>query len=108
MSASFQIWNSSELLPHAYGSKAFVKLNFRLHVQFNCRMVAEKRISLIECMKNVRDFFDHEGAILASEQEYIHFFALPFVIEPMSHPTFKSLFEVRFCYKIARKACFDN
>ena len=47
-------------------------------------------------MQGIRDFFDREGAFLAAEQEYIHYFALPFVIEPEKHPSFQGLFEVSF------------
>ena len=45
-------------------------------------------------MQNIRHFFDREGSFLASEQEFIHYFALPFVMEPTTHPSFKGLFEV--------------
>ena len=82
------------MIPHTYGSKMYVKLNFRLHLQFNCRQVALGTLPLPECMQNIRAFFDREGAFMASEQEFIHFFALPFVIEPRSHASFKGLFEV--------------
>ena len=56
------------------------------------------RMTLLECMQNIRQFFDREGSFLASEQEYIHFFALPFVMEPREHPSFKALFEVSITY----------
>ena len=56
--------------------------------------MALEKLQLQECMQNIRGFFDREGAFMASEQEFIHFFALPFVIEPMNHPSFKGLFEV--------------
>ena len=55
-------------------------------------------MTLLECMQNIRQFFDREGSFLASEQEYIHFFALPFVMEPREHPSFKALFEVSTYY----------
>ena len=53
-------------------------------------------------MQNIRHFFDREGSFLASEQEFIHYFALPFVMEPTTHPSFKGLFEVlkKYCYVI--------
>ena len=63
------------------------------------------RMTLGECMQNIRNFFDREGSFLASEQEYIHFFALPFVMEPREHPSFKCLFEVSatlFMIKVVR------
>ena len=81
-------------MPHTYGSKVYVRLNFRLHLHFNCRQVALNEQTLVDCMQSIRDFFDREGAFLAAEQEYIHYFALPFVIEPEKHPSFQGLFEV--------------
>ena len=81
-------------MPHTYGSKVYVRLNFRLHLHFNCRQVALKKQTLVDCMQSIREFFDREGAFLAAEQEYIHYFALPFVIEPEKHPSFQGLFEV--------------
>ena len=53
-----------------------------------------KKQTLVDCMQSIREFFDREGAFLAAEQEYIHYFALPFVIEPEKHPSFQGLFEV--------------
>ena len=87
-------------MPHGYGSKAYVKLNFRLHLHFNCRLVVVEKSSMETCMQNIRHFFDREGSFLASEQEFIHYFALPFVMEPTTHPSFKGLFEVNFCKKM--------
>ena len=54
--------------------------------------------SLMDCMQRIREFFEKEGAFLAAEQEFIHYFALPFVIEPSKHPSFQGLFEVILKY----------
>ena len=53
----------------------------------------------------VREFFDMDGSSLSDEQEFVHYYALPFVSDPSSHPTFKPLFQVPLyqnfatCYK---------
>ena len=47
-----------------------------------------------ECLQNIRDYLDQDGAILSGHQEFITYFALPFVSEPENHPSFKHLFEV--------------
>ena len=94
----FQKWKNPELIPHAYGSKAYAKLNFRLYLHFNCRQVSMQMQSLMDCMQRIREFFEKEGAFLAAEQEFIHYFALPFVIEPSKHPSFQGLFEVILKY----------
>ncbi len=90
----FEIWNDPERILHTYGSKVYARLNFRLFLSFNCRGMALQKLDVAECMQNIRTFFDREGAFLASDQEFIHYFALPFVIDPTKHPSFQGLFEV--------------
>ncbi|TRY79934.1 hypothetical protein TCAL_13091, partial [Tigriopus californicus] len=72
---------------------AFFTINFRLHIYFCCRKIAESLSPASDCLQTIRDFFDREGTALSNEQEFIHYFALPFVTNPQDHPTFKGLFE---------------
>ena len=91
---SFQIWDDPKIVPHFFLQKSFVKLNFKLHIYFNCRKVAEGLESVSECLQNIRTFFDCEGGSdLSGDQEFIPYFALPFVANPQSHPTFEHLFQ---------------
>lgn len=66
---------------------------------YSCRRIAERVASVSDGLQKVRNFFDHEGASLSSEQEFIHFFALPFVADPQNHPSFKQLFQVFYLEK---------
>ena len=92
--SDFQTWDDPNLLPHVHDTSTYLKLNFRLHIYFCCRKLAEELAPATECLQSIRDFFDREGTALSNEQEFIHFFALPFVAEPQTHPSFKILFEV--------------
>ena len=47
-----------------------------------------------ECLQNIREYLDQDGAILSGHQEFITYFALPFVTDPQTHPSFRHLFEV--------------
>ena len=51
-------------------------------------------LSIPDGLQNIRDYIDHDGAILSGHQEFITYFALPFVPEPHTHPSFQHLFEV--------------
>ena len=53
-------------------------------------------LSIPDGLQNIRDYIDHDGAILSGHQEFITYFALPFVPEPHTHPSFQHLFEVSF------------
>ena len=98
-------------------SSSYVRINFRLHVYFCCRKMRDGYAPQAECLQvstkagyrvyknsdttlnfqNLRSFFDREGtaSLVSNEQEFIHYFALPFVSDPENHPTFKGLFEVQ-------------
>ena len=51
-------------------------------------------LTIADGLQNIRDYLDQDGAILSGHQEFITYFALPFVSEPHTHPSFKHLFEV--------------
>ena len=51
-------------------------------------------LTISDGLQNIREYLDQDGAILSGHQEFITYFALPFVSEPHVHPSFKHLFEV--------------
>ena len=51
-------------------------------------------LAISEGLQNIREYLDQDGAILSGHQEFITYFALPFVSEPHMHPSFRHLFEV--------------
>ena len=55
-------------------------------------------LGIPEGLQNIREYLDQDGAILSGHQEFITYFALPFVAEPHLHPSFKHLFEVSLTF----------
>lgn len=46
-------------------------------------------------MAAFRNFLLQRGAEFSTENEFLPYFALPYVFEPMQHPSFKNLFKVQ-------------
>ena len=91
--AFFKMWEDPEAVPHVHDTATYAKLNFRLHLYFCCRKISDGLASPAECLQNIKEFLDREGTALSHEQEFIPYFALPFVQDPAEHPTFKGLFQ---------------
>ncbi|XP_008178155.2 lisH domain-containing protein ARMC9-like [Acyrthosiphon pisum] len=83
------------------------KLTFYLHVYYTI-LECKKRVNKSEnscddkCNENTessmgafRTFLLQRGAEFSTENEFLPYFALPYVFEPMQHPSFKNLFKVR-------------
>ena len=46
-------------------------------------------------MQEFKQYLETNGAALSQTTEFVAYYALPYVPNPRSHPTFKVLFEVR-------------
>lgn len=46
-------------------------------------------------MSAFKNFLETQGADLSQTTEFLPFYALPFVQDPKSHPSYKELFKVR-------------
>lgn len=107
-----KVWDNNELVPHEEGSKVYLKLNFKLHIYFAVQKINHELEPIADCLQQVRQFFDVEGSSLSDEQEFVHYYALPFVSNPSSHPTFKPLFQVESLIKqtipLLKKYHFHN
>ena len=99
--AFFKVWDDPHQIAHLPDTSSYLKVNFRLHIYFSCRKISENLAPVTECLQTVREFLDREGTALSNEQEFIHYFALPFVSEPQNHPTFKGLFQVSLTNQIS-------
>ncbi|KAL5240596.1 hypothetical protein ACI65C_008006 [Semiaphis heraclei] len=92
------------------------KLTFYLHVYYTI-LECKKRVNKSEncnedkCDENdessmgaFRNFLLHRGAEFSTENEFLPYFALPYVFEPMQHPSFKNLFkENRWCDSLKKR-----
>lgn len=80
------------------------KLTFYLHVYYTI-LECKNRVKKSEtCCNNdeessmeaFRTFLIQRGAEFSTETEFLPYFALPYVFDPMQHPSFKNLFKVHY------------
>lgn len=101
----FQTWG--DLPDEIKQIDEYRKLTFYLHVYYTI-LECKKRVNKSEncsddkCDENnessmgaFRTFLLQRGAEFSTENEFLPYFALPYVFEPMQHPSFKNLFKVR-------------
>lgn len=55
---------------------------------------------LDERISYFKTFLETKGAALSQTTEFLPFYALPFVPNPMAHPSFRELFQVSDCLQI--------
>lgn len=74
------------------------KLEFYLHIYFaifpvhpNNPQGANNQKELMKELSAFKNFLDTKGAELSKTSEFLQFYALPYVQNPMDHPIFKGL-----------------
>ncbi|NXX77563.1 ARMC9 protein, partial [Urocolius indicus] len=74
------------------------KLEFYLHIHFATYLLKHSvgkpdKAELEERMSHFKAFLETKGAALSQTTEFLPFYALPFVPNPLVHPSFKELFQ---------------
>ncbi|NWS96808.1 ARMC9 protein, partial [Mionectes macconnelli] len=74
------------------------KLEFHLHIHFATfhlkqTMGKPDKAKLEERISHFKAYLETKGAALSQTPEFLRFYALPFVPNPMVHPSFKDLFQ---------------
>ncbi|XP_047103523.1 lisH domain-containing protein ARMC9-like [Schistocerca piceifrons] len=59
-------------------------------------------------MTALKNFLETEGCEFSGETEFLRFYALPYVNDPKSHPSFQNLFTVSRYTLCGLNSCFDN
>lgn len=82
------------------------KLTFYFHVYYTILECKNRQIKSENCcdekceennecsMDAFRNFLVQRGAEFSTETEFLPYFALPYVFDPIHHPSFKNLFKV--------------
>ncbi|NWX17941.1 ARMC9 protein, partial [Aegotheles bennettii] len=94
----FQLWDEHISSSVQDNEQVAQKLEFYLHIHFATYLLKhsvgkpdkaehEKRIS------HFKAYLETKGAALSQTTEFLPFYALPFVPNPMVHPSFKELFQ---------------
>ncbi|XP_062484975.1 lisH domain-containing protein ARMC9 isoform X9 [Pezoporus occidentalis] len=94
----FQLWEehiSSSVLDDEPDAQ---KLEFYLHIHFATYLLKHNigkpdKAELEERISHFKGYLETKGAALSQTTEFLPFYALPFVPNPMVHPSFKELFQ---------------
>ncbi|PAA89742.1 hypothetical protein BOX15_Mlig005949g2 [Macrostomum lignano] len=94
--AFFQLWEQQ--LSHKLRQIDSVaqKLEFYLHIYFATYSVRHEGITDDEAVSDFRHFLETKGAQLSQTTEFLPFYALPYVPDPRSHPSFRDVFSDRW------------
>ncbi|NXX38533.1 ARMC9 protein, partial [Tricholaema leucomelas] len=94
----FQLWEEHISPSVRDNEPAAQKLEFYLHIHFATYLLkhsVEKpdKAELEERISHFKAYLETKGAALSQATEFLPFYALPFVPNPMVHPSFKELFQ---------------
>ncbi|XP_065530423.1 lisH domain-containing protein ARMC9 isoform X2 [Lathamus discolor] len=94
----FQLWEEHISSSVLEGEPAAQKLEFYLHIHFATYLLKHNigkpdKSELEERISHFKGYLETKGAALSQTTEFLPFYALPFVPNPMVHPSFKELFQ---------------
>nr|XP_021505414.1 lisH domain-containing protein ARMC9 isoform X1 [Meriones unguiculatus]XP_021505416.1 lisH domain-containing protein ARMC9 isoform X1 [Meriones unguiculatus] len=94
----FDLWEGHILSSLRDADSVAQKLEFYLHIHFaiyllKCSGGRPDKQELDERISYFKTYLETKGAALSQTTEFLPFFALPFVPNPMVHPSFKELFQ---------------
>ncbi|XP_042651945.1 lisH domain-containing protein ARMC9 isoform X1 [Tyto alba] len=94
----FQLWEE-HISPSVQDNEPVAqKLEFYLHIHFATYLLKHSmgkpdKAELEERISHFKAYLETKGAALSQTTEFLPFYALPFVPNPMVHPSFKELFQ---------------
>ncbi|XP_054691380.1 lisH domain-containing protein ARMC9 isoform X2 [Grus americana] len=94
----FQLWEEHISSSVRDNEPVAQKLEFYLHVHFATYLLKHSmgkpdKAELEERISHFKAYLETKGAALSQTTEFLPFYALPFVPNPMVHPSFKELFQ---------------
>ncbi|NXI50744.1 ARMC9 protein, partial [Chloroceryle aenea] len=94
----FQLWEEHISSSVRDDEPAAQKLEFYLHIHFATYLLKHSmgkpdKAELEERISHFKAYLETKGAALSQTTEFLPFYALPFVPNPMVHPSFKELFQ---------------
>ncbi|NXI18705.1 ARMC9 protein, partial [Irena cyanogastra] len=94
----FQLWEEHILSSVHDSDPVTQNLEFYLHIYFATFLLKQTmgkpdKAELDERISYFKAFLETKGAALSQTTEFLPFYALPFVPNPMVHPSFKELFQ---------------
>ncbi|XP_077011527.1 lisH domain-containing protein ARMC9 isoform X1 [Tamandua tetradactyla] len=97
----FDLWEEHIPVSVRDGDSLARKLEFYLHIHFAIYPLKHSigrpdKEELDERISYFKTFLETKGAALSQTTEFLPFYALPFVPNPMVHPSFKELFQLLY------------
>uniref|UniRef100_A0A8C0BIN7 Armadillo repeat containing 9 n=1 Tax=Buteo japonicus TaxID=224669 RepID=A0A8C0BIN7_9AVES len=94
----FQLWEEHISSSVRDNEPVAQKLEFYLHIHFATYLLKHSmgkpdKAELEERISHFKTYLETKGAALSQTTEFLPFYALPFVPNPMVHPSFKELFQ---------------
>ncbi|NXH38020.1 ARMC9 protein, partial [Dicaeum eximium] len=94
----FQLWDEHVLSSVHDSDPVAQNLEFYLHIYFATFLLKQTmgkpdKAELEERISYFKAYLETKGAALSQTTEFLPFYALPFVPNPMVHPSFKELFQ---------------
>ncbi|NXU18778.1 ARMC9 protein, partial [Pardalotus punctatus] len=94
----FQLWEEHVLSSVHDSDPVAQNLEFYLHIYFATFLLKQTmgkpdKAELEERVSHFKAYLETKGAALSQTTEFLPFYALPFVPNPMVHPSFKELFQ---------------
>ncbi|XP_009576681.1 PREDICTED: lisH domain-containing protein ARMC9 [Fulmarus glacialis] len=94
----FQLWEDHISSSVQDNEPVAQKLEFYLHIHFATYLLKPSvgkpdKAELEERISHFKAYLETKGAALSQTTEFLPFYALPFVPNPMVHPSFKELFQ---------------
>ncbi|NXC25391.1 ARMC9 protein, partial [Campylorhamphus procurvoides] len=94
----FQLWEEHVSSSVQDNDPVAQKLEFYLHIHFATFVLKQTmgkpdKAELEERISHFKAYLETKGAALSQTTEFLPFYALPFVPNPMVHPSFKELFQ---------------
>lgn len=86
---TFLTFHSVQLQVLIQGYMCLIKLHVKCHSFMQDKAEFDNRIT------HFKHYLETRGAALSQTTEFLPFYALPFVPNPMLHPSFQELFQVR-------------
>ncbi|KAF4083077.1 hypothetical protein AMELA_G00135920 [Ameiurus melas] len=108
MKVFFKLWTKNIPAHVRDGDLVVQKLEFYLHVHFAIYPLKnsvgkQDKAECEEQIRHFRHFLETRGAALSQTTEFLPFYALPFVPNPVAHPSFKELFQDSWTQDLRKK-----
>ncbi|KAI8795631.1 lisH domain-containing protein ARMC9 [Biomphalaria glabrata] len=101
----FNLWRSNMHLSEQDNKSLSQKLEFYLNIYFAIYPIKynQSQKDKEEAMNNFKKYIESSGATLSQTTEFLPFYALPFVQNPKSHPSYAELFSENWTKDIKAK-----